>query len=194
MRQKLVLSVLFVFLSFVYGDCWGQSAIQVEGYVRDSVTNKALPDVSVGLRGTAIGTATAANGYYSIRAASDSAILVFSCIGYETKIVSLRRGMNRIDAHLIPISYELDEVTVRVERERYSRRENPAVEFVQNIIARRDRHDPKEKDYFSYNTYEQRTFAFDDFDVEKARQQWIFRQFDFIFDYVDSTSVRGRTI
>ena len=194
MRQRLLLFVLFSFVAAAYGSVWGQYTIQVEGYVKDSVTNRALPDVTVALKGTTIGTATAENGYYVIRAASDSMLLSISYIGYETQYITLKKGVNRVDVNLIPVSIELDEVTVRAGRERYSRRENPAVEFVQNVIARRELHDPKDRDYFSYNTYEQRTFAFDDFDVEKARRNWALRQVDFIFDYVDSTSVRGRTI
>ena len=172
----------------------GQNTIQVEGYVRDSETNEALPYVAVSLRGTSIGTTTVENGHYSFRATSDSLTLMVSYIGYETQYFPLRRGTNRIDVLLKPASLELSEVVVRPGREYYSRRNNPAVEFAQHLIERRGLHNPHDHDYYSYNMYEQRTFAFDDFDVDKARQRWLYRQVDFIFDYVDSSSVRGRSI
>ena len=172
---------------------FGQS-IQVEGYVRDSLTNEALPYVTVMLNGTSIGTNTSDNGYYAIRANSDSLMLRISYIGYETQLIPLSRGRNRIDVKLKEAANELSEVVIRHGRERYSRRDNPAVVLAQQLIERRELHSPHDHNYFSYNMYEQRTFASDDFDVEKARQNWVLRQVDFIFDYVDSTSVRGRNI
>lgn len=181
-------------MAVAFGEIYAQYTIQVEGYVRDSVTKEALPDVTVALRGTTIGTATAANGYYSIKATSDSTVLGISYIGYETQYVSLRKRASRINIYLQPSSYELTEVVVRRRKEQYSKKNNPAVEFARNVIARREQNNPKDHDYFSYNTYEQRMFANDDFDVEKARRNRMFKHVDFIFDYVDSTSVKGRTI
>ena len=194
MRQKIFISILFFIIAAAYGNTYAQYKVQVEGYVRDSITKEALPAVTVALRGTTIGTATGDNGYFSINSTSDSSILIISYVGYEAHTVKLQKGKNKVNINLKPTSYELGEVVVRRGRERYTRRENPAVEFVRKVMERRDLNNPKDKDYFSYDTYEQRTFAFDDFDVEKARQNWIYKQVDFIFDYVDSTSVRGRTI
>ncbi len=194
MRQKLILCALFSLVAVAFGKIYAQYTIQVEGYVKDSITREALPDVTVALRGTTIGTATAANGYYSIKATSDSTMLGISYVGYETKYVPLRKGVNRINIDLKPASYELSEVVVRRRKEQYSKKDNPALEFARNVIARRELNSPKNHDYFSYNTYEQRTFANDEFDVEKARHNWMLKHVDFIFDYVDSTSVKGRTI
>jgi hypothetical protein len=171
-----------------------QYIIQVEGYVRDSVTNEALPYVSVALRGTTIGTATDDNGRFAFNSTSDSSVLAVSYIGYETAYRQLKRGTNRVEILLKPTSIELGEVVVGRTKERYTKKDNPAVAFVRNVIERRDAHDPYLHDYFSYDIYEQRMFANNDFDVEKARQSWLLKQVDFIFDYVDSTSVRGRTI
>ena len=193
MRQKFYFYALFFLLSIISGKTFAQYTIQVEGYVKDSETNEPLPYVNATIRGTSFGSITLTNGYYSITSKSDSSVLVFSYIGYETVSVPLKKGRNTINISLKPDSYLLDEVVV-TRRERYSRRENPAVEFVRKMIELRDQNKPEEYDYFSYNTYEQRTFAYDDFDVEKARQNWIYKKVDFIFDYVDSTSVRGRTI
>ena len=192
--RKLILCILFSLLVVINGYVFGQYTIQVEGTIKDSETNLALPYVTVALRGTTIGAASDEKGFYSIRANSDSLILSVSFIGYETQYIPLQKGMNRINVSLSPNIYELGEVLIRPGRERYSRRDNPAVEFVEQLIARRNMNNPKDQDYFSFHTYEQRMFGFDDVDVEKARQNWIVKQIDFILDYVDSTSVKGRTI
>jgi hypothetical protein len=194
MKQWIIGGMLFSLALSVPGEAAAQQIIRVEGYVKDSETMEALPYVTVALRGTTRGTATDSRGYFSLQADTDSLTLSVSYVGYETSLTTLRRGYNRVDILLKPAMYELKEVTVRPGRERYVKRDNPAVAFARNVIARRSLNDPHDHDYFSYSTYEQRTFAFDDFDVEKARRNWMYRQVEFLFDYVDSTSVRGRTI
>ena len=194
MRQKLVLCILFTLVAAVGSEIFGQYTLQVEGYIKDSVTNEALPDVTVALVGTTIGTASANDGYYFLRTSSDSLLLRISYVGYETQLITLHKGINRINVSLNPSGMQLNEVVIRPGRERYSRRDNPAVDFVERVMERRALYNPKNQDYFSHSIYEQRTFAFDDFNVEKARQNWALKQVDFIFDYVDSTSVSGRTI
>ena len=194
MRKKIFIYFLFLFIVGAFGKVSAQYTIQVEGYVKDSETGEPIPYASVVIRGTTIGTSTSENGYYSLNSRSDSSTIAVSFVGYETFYAPLKKGKNKLDVNLEATSYDLDEVVVRRRRERYSRRDNLAVEFVRKVIERRDLNSPKDKDYFSYDAYEQRTFAYDDFDVEKARQNWVYKQVDFIFDYVDSTSVRGRTI
>ncbi|MDR0393612.1 MAG: DUF5686 and carboxypeptidase regulatory-like domain-containing protein [Tannerella sp.] len=196
MRQKIIGSILFFFVFMIFGKTVAQQTIQVQGCIKDSITNEALPYVTVTLHGTTKGTATDENGYFSIKTISavDSVFLSISYVGYEAKLVSLGKGVNNVNILLNPVAYELNEVTVRPGREKYSKKENPAVAFARHVIARRKLNNPYEHDYFSYNAYERRTFANNDIDVESVRRNRIYKRIDFIFDYVDSTSVGGKTI
>lgn len=195
MKQQVLWGWLSFLMLFVSEKAYSQQyTLQIEGSVEDAQTGEALPDVTVALRGTTIGTATSESGYFSIKATSDSLTLSVSYIGYETYYTTLKKGVNKLNIKLVQASYELDEVVVKPGKEKYSKKNNPAVEFVKKVAARRKLKDPYDRDYFSYNTYEQRTFARNDFDVEKARENWLYKKVDFIFDYVDSTSVKGRTI
>lgn len=58
----------------------------VKGTVKDAVSQAPIPGVSVSVKGATQGTATSADGSFSIQAATD-AVLVFSFIGYEKKEV-----------------------------------------------------------------------------------------------------------
>ena len=194
MRQRLILFVLFSLISISYGTVFGQYTLEVEGYIKDSVTNNFLPDVAVSLRGTSVGTSSAGNGFYNIRTTSDSTMLVVSCIGYETQHIPIKNGHNRIDVNLKPALFNLDEVVVRPRRERYARKDNPAVSFIEQMIARREMNNPIDCDYFSYRAYEQRMIAFDDVNVKKSQQHQTQKSMDVIFNYIDSTSVQGRAI
>ncbi len=194
MRLRFVFNVLITLMVLARSVVYGQNVIQVEGYIKDSLTNEALPYVTVSLRGTSFGTTSGIDGFFSFKTTSDSTMLRVSYVGYNTKMIPLRRGLNRLNIQLTPAAYELDEVIIRPGRERYSRRDNPAVELAQKLIERRGLNNPKDNDYYSYSMYEQRTFGPEDFDIEKARQNWLLKQVDFIFDYVDSTTIRGRTV
>lgn len=57
--------------------------LMVSGIVRDAATNDPIPGVNILIRGTAIGTATGADGSFTIDA-SRGDVLVFSFIGYES--------------------------------------------------------------------------------------------------------------
>ena len=64
-------------------------AKSISGKVLDGDSNIGVPGVSVVLKGTSIGTLTDAEGKYQININTDTGILVFSSIGYETQEVSI---------------------------------------------------------------------------------------------------------
>lgn len=195
MRLKISLYILVLGLLCCSAQLYAQHFFQVEGYIRDSLTNETLPGVSVYLRGTSIGTATDGNGYFSLKATTDSTLLAVSYLGYEEYFLPLQKsGTNKVNILLQPTVYQLADVIVRPGKEKYTKKGNPAVEFMEEVIRRRDLHDPRDHDYYSYDTYEQKSFAFNDFDEDEAREKWLYRQVDFIFDYIDTSVVSGKPI
>ena len=193
LRNSLYILVILMFCCSV--KLYAQHTIQVEGFIRDSLTNEELPGVSVYIRGTTIGTATDINGYFSFEATTDSAVLGVSYLGYEEYFLPLKKtGNNKVNILLQPTAYQLADVYIRPTKEKYSKKENPAVEFIREVIKRREQHSPREHDFYSYDTYEQKSFAFNDFNEEEAREKWIYRKVDFIFDYIDTSVVSGKPI
>jgi TonB-linked SusC/RagA family outer membrane protein len=84
--------------------------VKVSGTVRDAQSSEAIPFASVMVKGTTNGTATDADGVYSINAPA-AGVLVFSSIGYESVEVNVgSRG--KIDIALEPDSEFLDETIV----------------------------------------------------------------------------------
>jgi TonB-linked SusC/RagA family outer membrane protein len=84
--------------------------IPIRGTVRDSSTHQPLIGVSVQLRGTKAGTVTNEKGEFTI-AASDSAVLVFSFIGYVTQEVAVN-GHTSLPIMLRPGNTGMNEVVV----------------------------------------------------------------------------------
>jgi TonB-dependent starch-binding outer membrane protein SusC len=83
----------------------------VKGRVSDLKTAEPLPGVSILVKGTTTGTATDANGDYSIQVPDLNSVLVFSYISYTTEEVAIN-GRSTIDLGLAPDIQSLGEVVV----------------------------------------------------------------------------------
>ncbi len=86
----------------------------------------------------------------------------------------------------------LNEVVVRPQKEKYSKKENPAVTFVRQVIALRKSNDPHNHDYFQYDRYEKMVFAMNEYEP-KPKKNGKPGKFDFLADFVDTLDI-GTTI
>lgn len=172
----------------------GQGAI-VNGLVRDSLTKETLPYASVYFKGTVDGNVTDKNGKFSIHTGTQSRTVVASMVGYRDKQVKLRnnRSPQTITIDLAPESYGLSEVVIKPKKEKYSKKNNPAVDFVSEMIKNRNLSDPKNHDYFSYEHYEKMAYALDDFTKERNASLEN-TKFKFLFNYVDTSTITGKPI
>lgn len=87
----------------------------------------------------------------------------------------------------------LQEVTVHRTKEHYSKRNNPAVDFMQRIRSAKDATDPRRNQRFSYRKHDRMAFGLNDFHMpdttpsgEKNRGK-----FAFLSEYVDTSDVSG---
>lgn len=104
MRQLLLICLtLGAFHAF------SQSA-DVRGTVRDAKSREPMPGVSVLVKGTATGTATRADGTFSIEV-KKGAILLLSFIGYETREIEVS-GQSNLEVFMEEDEMQLSEVTV----------------------------------------------------------------------------------
>ncbi len=84
---------------------------RITGRVTSAADQAPLPGVSVLVKGTTVGTATDAEGNYTLNAPDNAAVLVFSFIGYTTEEVPLN-GRTTVDMVLVPDVLALSEVVV----------------------------------------------------------------------------------
>ena len=108
MNRTLLLSLL-LFLTLT-GRSWAQSRA-VSGRVLDKTTSEGLPGVSVIVKGTTTGTATDADGRYTLNVAGDAAVLQFKYLGYLTGEQPVSTG-GEVNISLAVDNKQLDEVTV----------------------------------------------------------------------------------
>ncbi len=108
--MKLNLFTLLVFLLFHIPF----SAQILKGKVIDAETPKPLSFVNIGIKGTSYGTASNSSGDFVINVPEryKNSTLQFSCIGYETKSLSVQEVLRQKEVRLQPSVIPLDEVTV----------------------------------------------------------------------------------
>ncbi|MDR1919956.1 MAG: TonB-dependent receptor, partial [Tannerellaceae bacterium] len=94
--------------------------LTVTGRIKDQTNGEALPFASVHVEGHNIGASTNTDGYFTLyNVPSDTEILVFKYLGYETQYFYLSPEVNiaNLFVELQPASNILDEVIILGERE-----------------------------------------------------------------------------
>lgn len=170
-------------------------AAQVQGIVIDAKTRKPLEYVNIVYEGHGYGGQSDEDGRFIIREDSTWKVLTVSTMGYETQRVRLGDyGKNRdLRIRLKPEGSNLREVTITTKRTRYSRKNNPAVDFMRRVIEHKRSNDLHAKDYFTYTTYEKMTASINEFterifDVEEGKA-WAFLK-----DHVERHPQTGKLI
>ena len=160
------------------------TAQTITGDIIDSETGEAVPYASCIYRGHNVAVASNLEGSFEITRHEGWA-LTFSAVGYQSKTYIIDR---RIPAYLRvdlkPDSKMLGEVTVKVKRQRYSRKNNPAVELMKKVVAAKKLTDLANHDFYQYNKYQKLTLALNDVTAQTldsanlAKKQWLINQIE----------------
>lgn len=142
-------------------------AQQLSGYIIDDETGDSIPYASAVYRGHNVAVASNLSGRYSI-ARHNGWQLTFSAVGYQEKTVTIdAKTENPLNVRLKTDNRKLKEVTVKAKRQRYSRKNNPAVELMKKVIERKKLTDLDNRDFYQYNKYQKITLALNDITQEK---------------------------
>lgn len=152
----------------------------VKGTVKDAQSGEALPFVNVVFKDSKIGTSTDINGYYEISTYYPTDSLVVSFIGYNPKVKAVKRDVEQmVDFALQSGNIQLEEVVVEYTG-------NPAHEILEKIIRNKEANNREKYDYYNYEVYNKVEFDINNI-TEEFKQKKIFKNFQFIFDYTDTT-------
>ncbi len=194
-KLKNLFPFLLLSLLFLIGSTYILAqTTTIRGVVTDIKTGDALPFVNVFYEGTDIGKTTDFNGQYFIEANVVVSRLRFSLLGYKTEIVNISYGTSQIvSIKLSPEVKQLKELVVKGEKQRYRNKNNPAVELIRLVI---DHKKENRKDNFSayqYEKYEKVQFALSNIS-QKFKNKKYLKQFQFIFENLDSNLMPGKVI
>jgi hypothetical protein len=159
----------------------------IKGSVLDALTGIPIPYASVFLKGTTVGTLTDINGKYVIESNLPADTISFSFIGYKAESRGIKKGIEQtVDVRMILTSITLDEVIVKAKKKDYKNKNNPAVELIDKVVAKKDENRPEAYNYLEYRTYEKIQFAFSNVS-QNFKNSNTFSEFNFVFDNIDTT-------
>lgn len=172
----------FCFLSILLPGAAGLSAqvTRVRGVVKDAETKETMPFVSVVFKGTTVGTTTDVNGTFDLECQRPVDTLLVTFLGYKQQRLQVQR--NKINDYTIllqPDKVMLQEVIVRPG-------ENPAHRIMRNVIRHKADNNPEQISSYQYQVYNKIQFDLNNYS-EKFTKRKLFKPFNFVFDYSDTT-------
>lgn len=189
MKQRYTIYVLFLLSLSVSIS----TSAQIKGVITDSLTNEPLMYITVQYEGKGVGGISNANGEYQVENRKGWDELTFSAIGYITKKVKLKPGTRTLNVKLQPDDILLSEVVVKPKKEKYSRKNNPAVEFMKKVIENKKALKLEENDYYQYQKYEKMKMSLNDVTPDKM-EKGIYKKFSFFKDQVEVSPKTSKMI
>lgn len=171
-------------LSLLSLNAIGQST-KIRGNVVDSKTKQALPFVNISYKGTTIGTTTDFDGNYFLETRTPGDSIYISFVGYKEKVFPVQKGSFQT------LNVELDSETIDLQEIVVVPGENPAHVLLRKIIKNKRKNNPSR-----FNSYQAETYTKMEMDLNNIKDDFkdkkIMRQFQFVFDYMDTSVITGK--
>ena len=184
MKTKL----LFTFL--IFGFLISFSQTKVSGYVYDEA-NEPVAFANVLFKDSSKGTITDENGKFYLEDDETWSTILVSFVGYETQELTLDKKVTyNLKLNLKEDSAELD--TIVIVSGKQSKKNNPAIDILRKIWAKKHQNGLNKFDQYQYDKYEKIEFDLNTIDSNLIKSK-IFRGLEFMFENLDTSSVTGKT-
>ena len=161
----------------------------VHGRVTDTL-NTPRPYASVQVDGEEIGVRTDIDGYFYFQSKKHPKFVKIAYVGYKSQKVKINPDVhNELEIKLLEETYGIQEVTIRPKK--YRKKDNPAVDLIQEVFKHKDQNRKEGLDYYSFEKYEKLEFDLNNIN-DGFRKKWYLKRFRFIFNNVDTNDVNGK--
>lgn len=186
MKQHLLVILVF-FLPCI---AFSKNVVQLT----DSVTGERLPYANIATTtGKKRSFVTDGNGSINLSDNLRHSTLQASYTGYSDKLFKIGESDTVTIVRLSPMEYELQEVLIKPKKEKYSKRNNPAVEFVNRLRQDSKRYNPENQDFYSYDKYEKTLLAINNFNGTFDTAS-LAGKVKFLENYIDTSSYTGERL
>ncbi|NHM08124.1 carboxypeptidase-like regulatory domain-containing protein [Flavobacterium sp. CYK-4] len=183
MKKKIFL-VLFAFVSQ-----WLLAQTKVSGVVLDN-TNQPIPFANIIFKNSQTGTVSNEDGRFYIESDQTYKTLVVSFMGFQTKEIPLTKEVNYDFKVVLSDANKLKEVVVYAGKT--SKKNNPALDILRKIWARKRKNGLNMFDQYQMEKYEKVEFDMNSIDSAFMKKK-IFKGMEFIFKQVDTSKITGKT-
>ncbi|MEO5889529.1 MAG: DUF5686 family protein [Ferruginibacter sp.] len=192
-RNKIIRRASFLFTLLCVGFLANSQTV-VKGFVKDASTMKPIQFVSIYFEGGK-GVTTGADGSYSIITYRENLkTLNFSFTGYKQITKKITIGQEQTVNVELELVESLKEVIIKTrKRGKYKNKDNPAVELIDLVIDNKEKNRIKAYDFVQYEQYEKLSLSLTN-KPEKLIRNRLFRNYKFILENIDSTTIQGKSL
>ena len=185
-KWLMLLMMTFVFMV--------SNAQNISGRIVDASTGASIPYASAIYKGHNVMVSSDAGGCFNI-ARHNGWYLTFSAVGYKPKKIFIKNNLvGFLIIELEPSEANtLEGVTVRSKRNKYSRKNNPAVELMKRVIEAKKRTDLNNHDFYQFNKYQKITLAFNDIKPSELESDF-FQKKKWMLNHVEPSPYTGKLI
>lgn len=182
--------MIMLFALFSISTIYSQTT-SVQGVVRDSVTNEPLEFATVRFDGTTVGKLSDEAGKFSLSNTTGGNTVVVTMMGYESRTITVPLNKTtQLDIKLKAEGVQLNEIVIRPGKEKYSKKDNPAVELIKKVIANKYDYLITNQNYYMNDEYDRLMFAFNEYVPGKG----ILKNLKFVSKYADTSKIDNKPI
>lgn len=165
----------------------------ITGIVIDSSTGEGIPFASASYKDEGLMVSGNDDGQFKIER-HNGRTLTLSAVGYKENTIKIDAStpMN-VRIELRPTTQHLKGVTIKTKRNRYSRKDNPAVELMRRVIAAKKRTSLDNHPYYRYNKYQKLTLAFNDVHDDDTTVNF-FKKHAWLMQQVETSPYTGKRV
>lgn len=177
-------------------NAYSQGKTVVKGVVIDDFQGESIPYAHVLLRHSDnfIGTISDMSGRFSLETTEVLDTLVVSCLGFETARLPVRMGEEQnFTVTLKNQAAVLEQAVITTKRERYSKKNNPAVDLIEQAIAQKSQNRLENLAYYQYKQYDNIEIALSNLS-DSAEHKKLMRKYNFMAENIDTAELTGKRI
>jgi hypothetical protein len=181
-----------LFFVYQFSQLSAQDLTVIKGRVFDATTKDPMPFVDLILKDTYVGASTDLDGRYRIETKNPSDSIICNFIGYKAVTLPIEKEARQtINFYLEQEGVSIEAVTITEKKGRYRKKNNPAVDLMRNVIDNRDRNRLESQEHYNYDKHEILELDLNNI-TEEFKQKKTFKNFDFLWNYLDTSDVNGR--
>ena len=182
MIKNFILPLILLILSF---NAFAQNT-EITGKITEAGTGNPIPYANIVFPGTYIGTMSDINGNYFLSTSKAGNLVEVSAIGYKKQTAPVKIAQKN------EVNFELQEDVVTLGEIDVRPGENPANILLRKIIENKKNNNPAD-----LPSWQSHIYAKTEFDIKNVksslRNKKLLSQFDFVFNYIDSIEIQGKT-
>ncbi len=183
--KKIFLALLFLFA--LANTMFSQT--KVSGVVLDK-KNQTIPFASVVFKNSTEGIVANEDGKFYLESSKDYTIIVVSSEGYSEREVTLTKSVNYDFKIVLNERESLKEVVVYSGKT--SKKNNPAIDILRKIWARKRVNGLRKFKQYQMDKYEKVEFDMNTIDSAFMKSK-VFKGMEFVFKQVDTSKITGKT-